>query len=95
MKNIITHQARAFRVEVRDMETGAEFFDVVVLDKSQLQAAQMVGESSKELIRRLYAKRGLKVLSIGKPVKKEFTINLTELFMRSCPDWDESMEVNA
>jgi len=80
MKNIITHHVRVFRVDVRDLSTGAEFFDVIVLDKSQLQAAQLCGQSSKELIHRIYNQQGLKVLGISKPVKKEIAVNLTELY---------------
>lgn len=93
MKNIIVHQARAFQVDVRDLNTGAEFFDVIVLDKSQLQAAQLCGQSSKELIHRIYNQQGLKVLGISKPVKKEIAVNLTELYKKAdVPPWDEKGE---
>lgn len=83
MKNIIVHQSRAFQVDVKDLRTGAEFFDTIVLDKSQLQAAQIVGQSSKELIHHFYAQKGIKVLRISKPIKKEVAIDLTDLFQEA------------
>jgi len=39
--------------------------DLLVLDKQQLQAAQIVGQSSKELICRIYNQRGYKALDVG------------------------------
>lgn len=94
MKNIITHHARMFRVDVRDLSTGAEFFDEIALDKSQLQAAQLCGQSSKELIHRIYNQQGIKVLGISKPVKREIAINLTELYKGNMIHLNESGAVD-
>ena len=69
---------RAFRVRVSD-PTHGERDEVIVLDKSQLQAAQLVGQSSKELICRICEKAGLSVLEIGKADKHTVTLNLEEL----------------
>ena len=80
MKNEITIQARAYIVTVRDERTGEEFADHLVLDKRQLQAAQIVGQSSTELIYRLYNRQGYKVLEIGTPTKKELKVELNALF---------------
>ena len=48
MKTEISIHLRAFCVRVSD-PTHGERDEVIVLDKSQLQAAQLVGQSSKEL----------------------------------------------
>ncbi len=73
-------QARAFSVTVHDHSTGQEREEQIVLTKEQLQAAQIVGQSSKELINRLCARAGLTVLEIGKPEKREISLNMEELF---------------
>lgn len=78
MKNVITIQARICMVMVRDERTGEEFSDLIALDKAQLQAAQTVGQSYKELIYRIYNRRGFKVLEIGGVRKKAVTFDLTE-----------------
>jgi len=39
-----------------------------------------VGQSSKELIERLYEREGCEVLHIGKAEKREITLNLGEVF---------------
>lgn len=66
MIHTINIAARYFPVEVEHIETGARLLDSIVLDKQQLQAAQAVGQSSKELIHRLYQRQGFKVLVLGK-----------------------------
>lgn len=82
MKTEITVQIRAFPVLIQDQRTGAESYDTIVLDKERLQAAQIVGQSSKELIYRMYNRKGFHVLDIGKPVKKEVLIDLESLFLK-------------
>lgn len=81
VKTEIAIQARAFPVVVEDQRTGEQAGDTIVLTKEQLQAAQLVGQSSKELIYRMYNRQGFKVLEIGSPVKREVTLNLGELFV--------------
>lgn len=80
MKTTLTVQARAFPVVIYDKRTGNQRHDTVVLDKFQLQAAQLVGQSSKELIHRLAGRQGFKVLEIGKAEKREIALNLEELY---------------
>ena len=48
----ITIIMRRFRVALRSRETGEECQVYLTLDKDKLQAAQLVGESSKELLER-------------------------------------------
>lgn len=74
-------QVRAFPVVIRDELSGEVTEDIIVLDKARLQAAQMVGQSSKELIERLYAQHCYKVLSIGKAEKQNWNIPLGKLYM--------------
>ncbi len=50
MRTTATIYTRRFPVTIRDGRTGAEMQDYITLDKAQLQAAQLVGLSSKELI---------------------------------------------
>ena len=83
MRNEIVIQARAYPVTVRDERTGVERVEEIVLDKRQLQAAGTVGQTSTQLIYQLYNRQGFRVLDIGKPVKREIRIDLTELYHRS------------
>ena len=77
MRNEIIIPVRTFPVTIRDERTGEEQADTITLDKAQLQAAQMVGQSSTELIYRLYNRHGYRVLAIGKPAKREIRVDLT------------------
>lgn len=80
MKTKFTLQIRAFPVTVGDERTKEVRQDILVLTKEQLQAAQLVGQSSKELIYRIYNREGYKVLEIGKPAKKGIPVDLEELY---------------
>lgn len=86
MTNEITMQARAYSVTLEDQRSGEKSVELIVLDKQQLQAAQIVGQSSNELIYRLFNRRGYRVLDIGKPVKKEIVVDLTELYQEAVSD---------
>lgn len=82
MKNEITINLRAFPVLAHDHRTGQEEAITVTVTKDQLRAAQIVGESSKELIERLCDRQGYTVLEIGKPVKRAVALDLWALFMQ-------------
>jgi len=86
VKNEVTMQARAYSVTVEDQRSGEKSVELIALDKQQLQAAQIVGQSSNELIYRLFNRQGYKVLDIGKPVKKEIVVDLTELSREAVSD---------
>lgn len=73
-------QVRAFPVKVRDGRTGEEKTDIIVFDKARLQAANLVGQSSKELIERVYQKEGFTVLDIGKADKMTVDIRLDNIY---------------
>ena len=79
MKNEITFHVRAFPVTVYDKRSDITEEIIVPITKQQLQAAQIVGQSSKELIIRMCERQGYKVLEIGKPDKLPITIDLTDL----------------
>ena len=79
MKNEITFHVRAFPVTVYDKRSDITEEIIVPITKQQLQAAQIVGQSSKELIVRMCGRQGYKVLEIGKPDKLPITIDLTDL----------------
>jgi hypothetical protein len=79
-------QLRAFDVRIRDERTGEASEDVIVLTKQQLQAAQIVGQSSKELICRYYGRAGYTVLDIGKAVKREAALDLDRLYSEAVSD---------
>lgn len=80
MQTELKVQVRAFPVVIKDQRTGEVSRDLIVLDKEQLRAAQLVGQSSKELIYRLYNRQGFQVLDIGSPGKREIVLNLKELY---------------
>ena len=71
---------RAFPVKIVDTRTGEESTDTIVLDKIRLQAAQLIGQSSKEVIERIYQRQGYKVLDIGKPEKMRVVLNLDAIY---------------
>ena len=73
-------QLRRFTVQIKDERTGEVRQDTIVLSKQQLQAAQMVGESSKELIYRYYNRAGFRVLDIGKAEKRTIPLDLDGIF---------------
>lgn len=70
---------RVYNVDIVDNRTGTLLKDTIVLDKTVLQAAQHVGESSDNIIKRIYNRAGYTVVDIGKPVKQSKSINLLEL----------------
>ena len=80
MKTYIEIAVRAFPVKVKDERNGQLSSDAIILEKSRLQAAQLVGIDSKELIYRIYNRQGFKVLEIGKPVKRDITIDLEQIY---------------
>lgn len=76
MKTAITLTLRAFPVTIQDTRTGQTAEDRIIFTKEQLRAAALVGQSSKELISRMYNREGYKVLAIGKPAKRDVVFNL-------------------
>ena len=79
MKNEIIINLRQFPVIAHDHRDGQEKRITVTVAKNQLQAAQIVGQSSKELIERLCDRQGYSVLEIGKPSKVAVTVDLDKL----------------
>lgn len=82
MKNIITIEARCFPIVIKDNTSGIEANDSITLSKQQLQAAQIVGQSSKELIHRLCEREGFTVLDIGKAEKRSILLDLSMLWWK-------------
>ena len=79
MKNEIVLNLRQFPVLVHDHRDGQEKHITVTVAKQQLQAAQIVGQSSKEFIEHLCDRQGFTVLKIGKPVKMSVAVDLNKL----------------
>lgn len=79
MKNEIILNLRQFPVLAHDHRTGKEEAIVVTVTKHQLQAAQIVGQSSTELIEHLCDRQGYTVFEIGKPDKVAVTVDLDKL----------------
>lgn len=80
MKTTYDLTIRAFPVKIKDERTGEVLNDVIVLDKQRLQAANLVDQSSKEIIQRIYRKNGYKVLDIGKPDKLNVEFRLDNMY---------------
>ena len=76
MKTFENICVRVFPVKLRDSRSGEELTDEIVLTKAMLTAAQIVGQSSKELIHRICNREGYSVLEIGKPCKTTVTVDL-------------------
>lgn len=79
MKNEIALNLRQFPVLAHDHRTGEVEAITVTLAKQQLQTAQIVGQSSKELIERLCERQGYTVIEIGTPDKLAVTVDLDKL----------------
>ena len=86
MKTTATMYLRAFTVRIQDQRTGETSEDVIVFDKAQLQAAQVIGQSSKELIFRAYNEKGYTVLDIGKADKQEIVLARDGLYQGAVGD---------
>ena len=86
MKTTATMYLRAFTVRIQDQRTGETSEDVIVFDKAQLHAAQVIGQSSKELIFRAYNEKGYTVLDIGKADKQEIELDLYGLYQGAVGD---------
>lgn len=82
MKNEIALHLRQFPVLAHDHRTGQEEAIAVTVTKNQLQAAQIVGQSSTELIERLCDRQGYTVIEIGTPDKLTVQLDLAELYER-------------
>lgn len=80
MKNEITLTLRSFHVLAIDNRTGEGEAITVTVTKDQLRAAQVVGQSSRELIERLCSRDGFHVLEIGTPQKLTIKLDLAELY---------------
>lgn len=80
MKTNISIEARRFPVTLRDERTGEIIQSSIILDKQRLQAAQLVGQSSKELIQRLYNRQGFRLLEIGTPERRSLNLSLEDLW---------------
>lgn len=86
---MVTYQdihLRRFTVQIKDERTGETRQDAIVLSKQQLQAAQLVGQSSKELICRAYSRKGYTVLDIGKAEKRTIPLDLEGVFLEVMVD---------
>lgn len=79
MKHKFDIEVRRFSVIVEDA-AGKTVEDHIILTKQELQAAQLVGQSSKELISRLYGRNGLRVVSIGAAERKTISVDLCALW---------------
>ena len=80
MKTNISIEARRFPVTLRDERTGEIIQSSIILDKQRLQAAQLVGQSSKELIHRFYIRQGFRLLEIGTPERRSLNLSLEDLW---------------
>ena len=79
VESIVRISALRFPVEVQDGANGTETV-MVILTKEQLNAARIIGESSKEVIHRLCGRKGYKVVDIGKPERRTLEVNLSEMW---------------
>ena len=77
--SVVRISALRFPVEVQDGTNGTETIPVI-LTKEQLNAARIIGESSKEVIHRLCGRKGYKVVDIGKPERRTLEVNLSEMW---------------
>ena len=94
MKNEIILTLRQFPVLAHDHRTGQEEAITVTVTKDQLRAAQIVGQSSKELVERMLDRQGYTVIEIGIPDKLTITLDLDKLLERYDTEQDERNKWN-
>lgn len=82
VKTEIKIPVRAYGVKLRDERTGEKENDVIVLEKSRLQAGAMFGLGDEDIIRRTYNRQGFRVLDIDDPEKLELSVDLYELYFQ-------------
>lgn len=87
MKNEITLTLRRFPVLAHDHRTGQEEAITVTVPKEQLRAAQIVGQSSKELVERMLDRQAYTIIEIGTPDKLAVTLDLEKLADRYEGGW--------
>lgn len=80
VENKIKIEARRFPVVIRHGGTGMVSNDHIVISLNQLHACEVVGQSSKEYIHRLYGRKGYRILDIGKAEKQTLHVDLGELW---------------
>ena len=73
-------EARRFPLTVVKKDNQEAYERHIVLSKEQLQAAQLVGQSSTELIKRICERQGYEVVYIGKPKRKSILIDLNAVW---------------
>ena len=76
MKTEIKIPVRAYPVVMKDTRTGEVKNDTIVLEKSRLQAGALFDLGDEDIIYRIYNRLGYRVLEIGKPDKREISLNL-------------------
>ena len=86
MKSTYALEIRAFPVTVEDRRNGAVICEKAILTKEHLKAAQLVGQSSNELIQRMYERAGYRVLEIKKPVRQTVELDLNWLYLSEAKD---------
>ena len=94
MKSEITLHIKRYPVLAHDHHTGREEHITITVTKQQLQAAQIVGQSSTELIERLCERQGYTVIEIGTPTKRTVTVDLDKLLERYDLEQDERAKWN-
>ena len=92
MRTEFTLQVRRFLVVVRELDTGEEREDEVVLTAEQLRACYLVGQSAHDFIRRLCGRNGLEVIDVGKSTKREISVSLDELYRADTEDRQRNRE---
>lgn len=78
LRNFELH-LRVFPVLAHDHRTGLEEALCVPVTKDELRAAQVCGQSSKELVKRLVERQGYSVVEIGVPDKQTVKLDLVKL----------------
>lgn len=81
MKTTTTIKALAYPVKLKDLRTGVQTEDVIVLEKSWLSICGKLDISDdKHLIYRIYNPKGYGVLDVGKRRKVQLTVDLEQLY---------------
>lgn len=81
MKTTTTIKALAYPVKIKDLRTGVQKEDVIVLEKSWLSICGKLDiTDDKHLIYRIYNPKGYAVLEIGKRSSVQLSVDLEQLY---------------
>lgn len=77
MTSFIELRLLLFPVELLDLRTGREAEDTIVMTEDQIDAAEILGFTTRDLIYEIYRRADAKVMRVGTPIKRKHRVSLS------------------